>query len=288
MVPLSYVFKNGDVVGIITSSRPEARPSLDWLSFVASSPARSRIKAWYRRAQREESIAHGRERLQEECSRLGLDPEPLLSEKALDELAPRLSYTSSEDILAAVGYGDLTAETVIRRLRGEPQKTKQKKKPARSGQGSLHVAISAGGVTDVLFRLSRCCAPVPGDPIVGFVTRGRGVTVHRSTCPNVAYYTKREPDRLAPLEWTFTPEAYFPVGLEVDSLDRVGLLSDVTSIISALGTNILEARVQTGGQPKTARISLRLEVKSLDHLKNIINRISALSDVLRVERARRA
>ncbi len=288
MVPLSYVFKNGDVAEIVTSSRPEARPSLDWLSFVVSSPAKSRIKAWYRRAQREESIAHGRERMEEECSRLGLDPELLLSEKALDELAPRMSYTSGEDIFAAVGYGDLTAETVIRRLRGEPQKVKPKKKPARSGQGSLHVAISAGGVTDVLFRLSRCCAPVPGDPIVGFVTRGRGVTVHRSTCPNVAYYAKREPDRLAPLEWTFTPEAYFPVGLEVDSLDRVGLLSDITSIISALGTNILEARVQTGGQPKTARISLRLEVKSLEHLKNIINRISALSDVLRVERARRA
>ena len=288
MVPLTYVFKNGDVAEIITSSRPEARPSLDWLSFVASSPARSRIKAWYRWAQRDESIARGRERLQEECSRLGLDPEPLLAAKALEDLAPRLSYTSAEDIFASVGYGDLAPETVIRRLRGEPQKTKQKKKPARSGQGSLHVAISAGGVTDVLFRLSRCCAPVPGDPIIGFVTRGRGVTVHRTTCPNVAYYAKREPDRLAPLEWTFTPDAYFPVGVEVDSLDRVGLLSDVTSIISALGTNILEARVQTGGQPKTARISLRLEVRSLDHLKNIMSRISALSDVLRVERSRRA
>ncbi len=287
MVPLEYVFRNGDVAEIITSSRPDARPSLDWLSFVASSPARSRIKAWYRRAQRDESIARGRERLEEECSRLGIDPETTLADKALSALAPRLSYSSVEDIYAAVGYGDLAPETVLRRLRGERPRTKRKKRSARAEQGALRVGISAAGVTDVLFRLSRCCAPVPGDPIVGFITRGRGVTVHRADCSNVAYYSRREPDRLIPVEWTLSAEAYFPVTVEVDALDRVGLASDITSIISSLGTNILEARVQTGGKPKMARISLRVEVKSLDHLKQITDRIGALSDVLRVERARR-
>jgi guanosine-3',5'-bis(diphosphate) 3'-pyrophosphohydrolase len=287
MVPLEYVFRNGDVAEIITSSRPDARPSLDWLSFVASSPARSKIKAWYRRAQRDESIARGRERLEQECSRLGIDPETTLADKALSALAPRLSYSSVEDIYAAVGYGDLAPETVLRRLRGERPRTKRKKRSARADQGALRVAISAGGVTDVLFRLSRCCAPVPGDPIVGFITRGRGVTVHRADCSNVAYYSRREPDRLVPLEWTLSAEAYFPVTVEVDALDRVGLTSDITSIISSLATNILEARVRTGGKPKMARISLRIEVKSLDHLKQITDRIGALSDVLRVERARR-
>jgi GTP pyrophosphokinase len=139
----------------------------------------------------------------------------------------------------------------------------------------------------VLFRLSRCCAPVPGDPIVGFITRGRGVTVHRANCPNVAYYSRREADRLVELEWMLTPEVYFPVTIEVDALDRVGLASDVTSIVSNQGTNILEATVSTGGKPKMARISLRVEVRSLAHLQDLVNRISALSDVLRVERARR-
>ena len=287
MVPLSYVFRNGDVVEIITSSRPEARPSLDWLSFVASSPARSRIKAWYRRAQRDESIARGRERLEEECVRLGIARETTLAEKAVEAIAPGLSYTSVEDVYAAVGYGDLAPETVIRRLRGEEPKTQRRKKATKAEQGAMRVAISAGGVTDVLFRLSRCCAPVPGDPIVGFITRGRGVTVHRANCPNLSHYSRRESDRLVPLEWTLSPEAYFPVTIEVDALDRVGLASDVTSIISGRGTNILEARVSTGGKPKMARISLRLEVRSLDHLQDIMNRISALSDVLRVERARR-
>jgi GTP pyrophosphokinase len=287
MVPLDYVFRNGDVAEIITSSRPTARPSLDWLSFVASSPARSKIKAWYRRAQREESIARGRERLEEECSRSGIDPGKTLAEKGLAELAPRLSYNAVEDIYAAVGYGDLAAETVVRRLRGEAPKAKRKKKAAQADQGSLRVAISAAGVTDVLYRLSRCCAPVPGDAIVGFITRGRGVTVHRAKCPNVSYYSRREPDRLLPLEWTLSEDAYFPVTVEVDALDRVGLTSDITSIISSLSTNILEARVRTGGKPRMARVSLRVEVRSLDHLKQITDRIGALSDVLRVERARR-
>jgi GTP pyrophosphokinase len=142
-------------------------------------------------------------------------------------------------------------------------------------------------VTDVLFRLSRCCAPVPGDPIVGFITRGRGVTVHRATCPNIGYYTRQESDRLVPLEWTMGSDVYFPVTVEVDALDRVGLASDVTSIVSGQGTNILEAKVSTGGKPKMARMSLRIEVKSLAHMQDIMNRIGALSDVLRVERARR-
>jgi len=287
MVPLDYVFGNGDVAEIMTSRRSGVRPSLDWLAFVASSPAKSRIKAWYRRAQREESIGRGRERLVEECRRLGIDAGETLAEKELEKLAPRLSYKSSEDLYAAVGYGDLAAETVLRRLRKEPT-IKRRKRAALKDQGSLRVAISAGGVTDVLFRLSRCCGPVPGDTIVGFVTRGRGVTVHRADCKNVRYYSRREPDRVIPLEWTLTGEAYFPVVVEVDALDRVGLTGDITSIISATNTNILEARVRTGGKPKLARFTLTLEVKDLEHLGAIMDRIGALSDVVRVDRARRA
>ncbi len=288
MVPLNYVFRNGDVVEIITSSRPEVRPSLDWLSFVVSSQARSRIKAWYRRAQREESIARGRQRLQEECESLGLHAGELLEENRLAELAARMSYSSADDLYAAVGYGDLAAEPVLRRLRGEAPKPKPKRPGAKKDQGSLRVAISAGGVTDVLFRLSRCCAPVPGDEIVGFITRGRGVTVHRADCANAAYHAGREPDRLTPLEWTLTREAYFPVVVEVDALDRVGLLSDITGIISGTNTNIVEARARTGGKPKMARFALTLEVKDLDQLQRIMDRLRALSDVLRVDRARRA
>jgi len=288
IVPLQYQFRNGDVAEIITSSRPDARPSLDWLSFVASSQARSKVKSWYRRAQREESVARGRERLEEECGRLGCDAEEVLKEKALEEVAKRLSYSEADDLYAAVGYGDLSAETVIRRVRGEPSTSKRKKRASRSDQGSLRMAISVGGVTDVLFRLSRCCAPVPGDDIAGFITRGRGVTVHRASCPNLAHYAKREPDRIVPLEWTLSPDAYFPVMIEVEALDRVGLLSDISAIISAQDTNILQARVRTGGKPKLARFSITLEVKDLEHLRGVTDRIAALSDVLRAERSRRA
>ena len=286
LVPLNYVFKNGDVAEIVTSFRPTVKPSLDWLSFVVSSQTKSRIKTWYRRAQRDESIVGGRERLEEECARLGLRAGDCLKEEALEELAHRMSYTAAEDLYAAVGYGDLAAETVLRRLRGEPPKTSGKRASPRKDQGRLRLAISIGGVTDVMFRLSRCCAPVPGDPIVGFVTRGRGVAVHREKCANIAHSAQRDPGRVTPLEWTLGAEAYFPVAVQVDALDRVGLLSDITSIISGTDTNILQAQVKTGGNPRTARVTLTLEVKSLDHLSGLMDRVGALSDVLRVERAR--
>jgi len=287
MVPLSYVFENGDVAEIITSSRRNAGPSLDWLSFVATSQAKSRIKAWYRREQREESVLRGRERLEEECHRLGLEPSEVLHEEAIQGLASKLGYPSVEDLHAGLGYGDVSAETVMRRLRGEAPRARPKKRPARKDQGGLRLAVSVGGVTDVLFRLSRCCTPVPGDPILGFITRGRGVTVHRRNCPNIGYYSRREPGRMAALEWTLSPDVYFPVVIQVDALDRVGLMSDITSIISATNTNIVEARARTGGKPKTARFDFTLEVKDLRQLQTITDRIGALSDVLRVERSRR-
>jgi GTP pyrophosphokinase len=286
MVPLSHVFENGDVAEINTSSRP-GRPSLDWLSFVQTSQAKGRIKAWYRREQRDESITRGRDKLVEECGRAGAAPSEVLLEGKLEELAPKFNCATVEDLYAAVGYGDLSAEAVVRRLTGGVPKVRAKKQPARKDQGSLRLAISVGGVTDLLFKISRCCAPVPGDPIVGFVTRGRGVTVHRADCPNVTYYSRREPGRMTALEWTLSPEVYFQVVIQVEALDRVGLLSDITSIISAASTNIVEARVKTGGKPKTARFDLTLEVKDLRHLQTIIDRIAALSDVLRVDRARR-
>jgi guanosine-3',5'-bis(diphosphate) 3'-pyrophosphohydrolase len=288
MVPLNYVFRNGDVADIITSSRPSARPSLDWLSFAVTSQAKSRIKAWYRREQREESIVRGREKLEEECQRVGADPSEVLREEPLRELAEQLTYASVEDLCAAVGYGDVAAESVVRRLRGEPSKPRAKRDRPGQGQGALHLGISAAGVDDVLFRLSRCCTPLPGDPVVGFVTRGAGVTVHRKDCPNVRYHSRREPERLMALEWSLGTAPYYAVTLQVDALDRVGLLNDITAIISGMSTNIVQARVRTGGKPKLARFEFTLEIRDLDHLQALLDRIRALSDVLRAERARRS
>jgi GTP pyrophosphokinase len=288
MVPLTYVFRNGDVAEIITSSRPSARPSLDWLAFAVTSQAKSRIKAWYRREQREESIARGRERLEEECQRVGVDPSEVLREEPLRELGERLAYTSVEDLYAAVGYGDVAAESLVRRLRGEPAKPKAKRERPDRGQGALHLGISAAGVNDVLFRLSRCCTPLPGDPVVGFVTRGAGVTVHRKDCPNVRYHSRREPERLMALEWTLGTAPYYAVTVQVDALDRVGLLNDITAIISGMSTNIVQARARTGGKPKLARFEFTVEIRDLNHLQALLDRIGALSDVLRAERARRS
>ena len=131
--------------------------------------------------------------------------------------------------------------------------------------------ISVGGVTDLMFRLSRCCAPVPGDPIVGFVTRGRGIAVHRADCPNVAHYAERDPGRVTSLEWTLGAEAYFPVAIQVDALDRVGLVSDITTIISGTGTNILQAQMKAEGKPRLARLTFTLEVRDLEHLESLMS-----------------
>jgi GTP pyrophosphokinase len=288
MVPLSYVFRNGDVAEIITSSRPSAHPSLDWLAFAATSQAKSRIKAWYRREQRGESIIRGRERLEEECERVGAEAAEVLRDEPLKQLAERLAYPSVEDLYAAVGYGELAAESVIRRLRGEPSSQKAKRETPAARQGALQLGISAAGVSDVLFRLSRCCTPVPGDPIIGFITRGAGVTVHQKNCPNVLYHSRREPERVLALEWTLGAAPRFPVTIQVDALDRVGLLNDITAIISGMDTNILQARARTGGKPRLARFEFTLEIRDLDHLQALLDRIGALSDVMRAERARRS
>ncbi len=291
MVPLNYVFKNGDVAEIITSSRPGARPSLDWLSFVQS-PRRQRAASSRGTAGRSGTRAsHGAgSGSRRSASELGAAPGGGADGgRRWRNSRRRLSYTVVEDLYAAVGYGDLSAETVVRRLRGEAAKTKPKKRSsAKKDQGSLRLAISVGGVTDVMFRLSRCCAPVPGDAIVGLHHAGRGVTVHRADCPNVGYYARREPGRMTVLEWTLSPEAYFPVADSGGGAGSSGA-DDGYHVHHQRGTstNIVEARVRTGGKPKTARFDLLLEVKDLRHLQTIMDRISALSDVLRVDRSRR-
>jgi GTP diphosphokinase / guanosine-3',5'-bis(diphosphate) 3'-diphosphatase len=288
MVALNYVFKNGDVVEILTAKTARG-PSLDWLSFVATSAAKSRIKAWYRRLRRDENIIHGRHLLEAECKREGITPADIISEEALTDIAAKMNMASFEDLLAAVGFGEISAEAIIRRLGGRPHVAAPAHTPAPSHQGALRLGVSASapGSEGILFRLSRCCCPVPGDEIAGYITRGRGVAVHRADCRNLAAYRASEPERIMSVEWSLSQEAFYPVSIEIEALDRVGLLNDITNIISITDTNIRSARMTTK-KPRLALVSLVVDISGIDQLDRLMKDISSLSDVLRVYRQRNA
>ena len=283
IVPLNYIFRNGDVAEILTS-KSSPGPSLDWLSFVKTSQAKGRIKSWYRKVGREEDLQRGRELLQEESKRQGLQLSEGERNQRLAEIAGRMNYIAAEDLLAAVGHGDVTAEAVVNRIQAHLEQPRRPAIPLRKArQGTLQLGISAAGMEGVLFRLSRCCAPIPGDHIVGYITRGRGLAIHRQTCPNVVRYTERESERLVGVEWTFAKDAVYPAELEVEALDRVGLLNDVTGIITSHGINISSARVRTT-KPRKAMIKLTVDVTGTEQLQSVLEALGRLSDVLHARR----
>lgn len=283
IVPLNHVFTNGDVAEILTS-KASPGPSVDWLSFVKTSQAKGRIKSWYRKVGREEDLRRGRELLQEEIKRQGLQvPEGERSQQ-LGDIAARMNYISSDDLIVAAGHGDVTAEAVVNRIKAQLERGRKPPIPVRKArQGTLQLGISAAGLKDVLFRLSRCCAPIPGDRVIGYITRGRGLAIHRQACPNVAKYAEREAERLVDVEWTFAQNAVYPAELEVEALDRVGLLNDVTGIITSHDINISSARVRTA-KPRKAMITLTVDVAGTEQLQGVLDALGRLSDVLQARR----
>jgi len=289
MVPLSYRFKNGDVVEVLTAKHSPG-PSLDWLSFVVTSQAKSKIKGWYRRLRREENITRGREALEEEIRRMGLSPADLNLTERLEQIASRFNCPGPEDLLAAIGYGEVTAETVAHRLRDEEQGKRELAHPTAPAQpapeGAVPVQISASAADkDLLFRLSRCCSPVPGDQIGGYVTRGRGVAVHREDCPNLVSSRSHEPERVMPLQWSRAAAGAFATHVRVEALDRVGLLNDILGITSTHKLNIRSANVRTTAG-KMAYINLVLDIANTGQLQAVLDEVLALSDVVRVHRVR--
>ncbi len=197
-----------------------------------------------------------------------------------------MNYSTIDDIYAAVGFGEISAQAVVKRIAGKLQ-ARHIPPAETAAQGSLQLGVSAPGADGLLFRLSRCCCPVPGDEITGYITRGRGVTVHRTDCRNLAAYQRSDPERLMEVEWSLSEQAFYSVQLEIEALDRVGLLNDITSIISAANINIRSARVSTR-KSSMAIFSLVIDVPDLDHLNRLMREISSLTDVLRVYRQRSA
>ncbi len=292
LVPLDTRLSSADTVEIFTSKAPTAGPSRDWLGMVASSRARTKIRQWFSRERREDAIELGREELVKELRREGLPVQKLASEHALAELAETMNYADLDALHAAIGDNRVSARAVAQRilrdLRGGvyeeqlPVTARQQPTSPKPGRGSA-VGVYVEGLDDLMVRLSRCCTPVPGDEIVGFVTRGRGVSVHRADCANAASLASRSRERLIEVEWDHRSSGVFVATIEVVAIDRSRLLADVTKVVSEHHLNIVSANTQTDAD-RISRMRFDVELADPGHLESVLNLIRHLDAVYDVYR----
>jgi GTP diphosphokinase / guanosine-3',5'-bis(diphosphate) 3'-diphosphatase len=285
IVPLSRTLENGDIVEVIT--RENSRPSLDWLNFVVSPGARNRITQWYKRSHRDENIARGRELLERELGKNGL--ESLLKSEPMLTVAQRCNYVTVEDLLAGLGYGEVTQKLVVNRLRElvKDRETPTLELPPTTAPKQNHPQSSDFpilGIEGLLHHLAGCCNPIPGEPIIGLVTRNSGISVHRQGCVNVEHM---DGNRLLPISWNTAvtkekPRTY-PVSIQLEVLDRVGVLKDVLSRLTDNKINVRSANVITH-YAKPAIIDLSIEVSDKPQLERCFAQIKQMSDVLNIRR----
>jgi GTP pyrophosphokinase len=280
LVPLDYRLKNGDIVEIVTT-KAEHGPSRDWLNLVRTSHAREKIRQWFKRQERDENIVHGRESLDRELRRLARTSISALGQDRILEVARLFNHDNLDDFLAAVGYGAVSAQSVVMRL-GVVDDTQlalptvaPQLQPAKAG------GVRVKGVGDLLVRFAGCCHPIPGDPIQGFITRGKGVTVHLRSCPTVM--SEREVSRLIEVEWEAAPAQTYPIAIRVEAYDRTGLLSDITQVVAEAKVNILAANVSVGPD-HVAIVRATLQVASVSQLARVLSRVEQLKDVISVSR----
>jgi GTP pyrophosphokinase len=281
IVPLNTTLKNGDVVELIT--RSNAQPSLDWLEFTKSAHARSRIRAHFRKLTKNDDAQRGREALEKELRSMGIDPRQYLGDKELQRVAETMdSCESPADVLAKIGGGLASVQSVIAKLRGTVQDvpTADTIQVTKTKEGK--VALTAGGLDNVLVSRGKCCNPIPGDEVVGYVTRGRGIVIHRKVCPNAMAYASSEPDRLISYSWPPDGNVY-AVGLKIVSINRTGLLMDISTILGESKTNVSALKVKTLPN-HTAEIDLTIDVRDTDQLALLMAKISNFGDVISILR----
>ena len=286
IVPLDYQLKNGDICEVLVNK--SSRPSLDWLSLVRTSGAKHKIKQWFRKDRKDENVVIGQEAFERECQREQLRPE-LARPELLEKIAKRMNYASTTDLFAAIGFGDASAVSAVGKLKEEAKSSnlidiasvQRPAVPASRRVARNSSGIRIAGVDDVLVRLSKCCSPVPGDPIMGYVTIGKGVSVHRADCPNVAYMSAT-PERILQASWADSRETTHAVDIELEAVDRAGLLQEVMGVCSEYKTSAssVTARVKRD----FALISLTLQINDLEHLHRVISKLRQLRDVRDVYR----
>ena len=294
LVPLESTLENGDVVEVFTSKAQGAGPSRDWLTFVKSPRARNKIKHWFSKERRDEAIEHGKDAIAKQLRKEGLPLQRLLSHETLTAVANSLRYPDVTGLYAAVGESHVSAQAVVRRLietyGGEegaaedlaegvhlPQTRERRKRTVRGDAG-----VIVKGATDVLSKLARCCTPVPGDEIIGWITRGAGVSVHRADCANVANL-QTQPERIVEVEWAPTAQSVFLVAIQVEALDRARLLSDITRVLSDYHVNILSAALTTT-RDRIAKSRFTFEMGDPTHLGHVLKAVRSVEGVFDVYR----
>jgi GTP diphosphokinase / guanosine-3',5'-bis(diphosphate) 3'-diphosphatase len=294
LVPLESELGSGDVVEVFTSKNPDAGPSQDWLNFVKSPRARNKIRGWFTKERREEAIEQGKDSIARAMRKQNLPLQKLMSSDVFAEVAAAMRYEGVEALYAAVGEGHISTQSVLEKvvasLQSEAEVDEAEVAFVSKGRARQLRPSDSGvlvrGAPDILVKLAKCCTPVPGDPIVGFVTRGSGVSVHRDDCANVVSL-RDEPDRMIDVEWAPTSLSVFLVQIQVEALDRSGLLSDITRVLSENHVNILSANVSTSSDRLAiSRYVFEMgDTVHLDRLLNAVRRIDAVYDVYRVSTA---
>ena len=290
LVPLDTKLGSGDTVEVLTSKNPEAGPSQDWLNFATSQRARSKIRNWFTKERRDDAIESGREALAKVVRKKNLSLSRVLSAQNLASVATGLKYENVDSLYAALGEGQVSTQSVLEKIMVFVNDVEHDddtvfavptRKPTATRDNDSGVLVR--GAADILVKLAKCCTPVPGDGIVGFITRGNGVSVHREDCPNVKGFDD-ERERMIEVEWAGSSSTVFRVHIQVEALDRGGLLSDITRVLSEHHVNILTATVQTDSQRlATSRFVFEMsDTTHLDRVLSAVRRIDAVYDVYRV------
>lgn len=291
IVPLNYRLKNGNIVEVITSANSNG-PSRDWLKIVKSTQAKSKIKQWFKLKERDVNLIRGKELLEKEVRRLGYKQSEILKDEWLKSIASKASINSIDDLYASIGYGSITLNQVISKLRllyNEHYKITDEKafveskiqQPTQSKKSKPTQGISIKGVDNIKVRFSKCCNPVPGDEIVGYITRGRGVSVHRTDCPNIA--VSDDAERFIEVEWDFQKKASYPAEIQIKASDRAGLLAEITQRITDSDLGVISLNARTS-KDRIVFINLTLEIKDIEELRDLMKKIKKIKNVMDVYR----
>lgn len=291
IVPLDYRLKNGNIVEIITS-KASGGPSRDWLNIVRTPQAKNRIRSWFKKERREENINRGRDALEREARKQGLELELVRGER-LQEYAKKLVQASVDELYAAIGDGQIIPSQIVTKLRDEQRAEKERRPLAEEMMkkaegkavewGKPTQGIRVKGIDNLLIRLAHCCNPVPGDPIVGYVTRGRGVSIHRADCINIQPIQDDEPERIVEVGWDKEFQSPFQVKLEITGLDRAGFLNDVLNVLLDLKINASRVNARSR-KDQMATVELSLQVRNTEQLEYLMNKMKRVKDNYGVRR----